>query len=118
MTKATTTTRLDLTTLMAHLGVNALKVSGDPGSSGPKEVESDIPDLAERLAAYTYAEVPEVVAQRSVTDEAERALESMRIVANGTTPMTVAQLTVAVRGIARVLVVLARLQLRRFDGTG
>ncbi len=63
------------------------------------------------------AEPPEQVAETSIIGEAERALASMRIVSNGTGPMTTSQLTAAVRSIARVLVVLVRLQLRRFDGT-
>ncbi len=62
-------------------------------------------------------EPPEVVAETSATEEAGRALTSLRTIVNGTTAMTSAQLTVAVRGIARVLIVLVRLQLKRFDGT-
>lgn len=60
---------------------------------------------------------PEQVAERSITDEAEQALVALRNLANGTTAMTAAQLTTAVRGMARVLVVLVRLQLKRFEGT-
>ncbi len=60
---------------------------------------------------------PEVVAETSITGEAAIALTSLRTIANGATAMTTAQLTVAVRGMARVLIVLVRLQLKRFDGT-
>jgi hypothetical protein len=64
---------------------------------------------------------PEKVAannnSNTVTDEATAALTSLRTIANGSGSMTAAQLTVAVRGMARVLVVLARLSLRRFEGT-
>jgi hypothetical protein len=115
--KATTDKRIDLSTLMAHLGTDRLMVSGDPDSSGSKEVEADIPDLAERLASYVYAEPPEQVAETSITGEAAAALVSLRTIANGTNALTLLQLTPIVRGMARVLIVLVRLQLRRFDGT-
>ncbi len=55
--------------------------------------------------------------ETSITDEAEVALISLRTISNGATAMTAAQLTVAVRGMARVLIVLVRLQLKRFEGT-
>lgn len=64
------------------------------------------------------AEPPEVVAERSVTDEAERALVSLRTIANGTSALTLLQLTPIVRGMARVLIVLIRIQLKRFDDVG
>jgi hypothetical protein len=115
--RATTSTRLNITTLMAHLGTSSLKVSGDPDSSGPKEVEADLPDLAAKLASYTYAEPPAAVAERSITDEAAAAITTLRTIANGTSALTLLQLTPIVRGMARVLIVLVRLQLRRFDGT-
>ncbi len=115
--KATITTRLNLETLAAHLGVTSLKVSGDPDSTETKEVEADIPDLVAKLATYVYAEPAPAVAERSITDEATAALVSLRAIGAGTTNLTTAQLTVAVRGLARVLIVLVRLQLRRFDGT-
>lgn len=60
---------------------------------------------------------PEQVAEQSVTDEATAALASLRTIATGVGPMTTAQLTVAVRGMARVLIVLVRLQLKKFEGT-
>jgi hypothetical protein len=72
-----------------------------------------------------FPDPPEQVAETSITDEAVRALASLRAIANGTGAMatgltgamTAAQTTAALRGIARVLIVLVRLQLRRFDGT-
>jgi hypothetical protein len=60
---------------------------------------------------------PEQVAETSITAEATAALASLRTIANGAGAMTATQLTVAVRGMARVLIVLVRLGLRRFDGT-
>ncbi len=113
--KATTNVRINIATLAAHLGVKSLSVSGDPDSTETKEVDADVPDLEAKLASYAYTEPPEAVAERSVTDEAAAALTSLRTIANGSGSMTAAQLTVAVRGMARVLVVLARLQLRRFE---
>ncbi len=71
----------------------------------------------EIIEDYEVPDPPEQVAERSITGEAERALASLRTIANGTGNLTTAQLTVAVRGMARVLVVLARLQLRFFGGT-
>ena len=115
--RATTTTRLNLDTLRAHLGVKSLAVSGDPDSTDSKEVEADVPDLAAKLASYTYAEPAEQVAERSITEEAERALTSLRSVANGAGPMTTAQTTAALRSMARILIVLVRLQLKRFEET-
>ena len=115
--KATTSVRLNIDTLASHLGVTSLKVSGDPDSTQPKEVEADVPDLAAKLATYVYAEPAPAVAERSITDEAAAALVSLRSVANGSSALTLLQLTPIVRGLARVLIVLIRLQLRRFDGT-
>jgi hypothetical protein len=60
---------------------------------------------------------PEQVAEQSVTNEAATSLNSLRTIVNGTGSMTSAQLTMAVRSIARVLIVLVRLSLKRFDGT-
>lgn len=57
---------------------------------------------------------PEQVAERTANTEAGQALASLQALADGTGPMTAAQLTVAVRGMARTLVVLVRLVLRRF----
>ncbi len=115
--KAITNNRLNFVTLMAHLGTNSIKVFGDPDSTDSKEVEADISDLDTKLATYVYVEPPALVVERSITEEASTALISLRSIANGTTSMTVAQLTAAIRSLARVLIVLVRLQLRRFDGT-
>ncbi len=115
--KATTNNRLNLDTLIAHLGVESLIVSGDPDSVGPKEIEADTPDLESKLATYVYSDPPEQLAESSITDEAEQALVSLRNLANGNTAMTAAQLTGAMRGMARVLIVLVRLQLSKFEGT-
>jgi hypothetical protein len=65
----------------------------------------DIPDL------------PEQVAEQSVTDEVKQALISLRTITNGTTTLTTTQLTATIRGMARILIVLIRLQLKRFEGT-
>lgn len=53
----------------------------------------------------------------TLRDEADQALAALRNLATGTGNMTAAQLTVAVRGMARVLLVLARLYLGRLDRT-
>jgi hypothetical protein len=78
------------------------------------------PNTGERvIVSDTTETVPaEQEAERSITEEAERALTSLRTIANGTGPMTAAQLTVALRGMARVLIVLVRLSLRRFEDVG
>lgn len=60
---------------------------------------------------------PEQVAETSITAEATAALASLRTIANGSSALTLLQLTPIVRGMARVLIVLVRLQLRRFEGT-
>jgi hypothetical protein len=65
----------------------------------------DIPDL------------PEYVAEQSIIDEAKQALISLRTITNGTTTLTATQLTATIRGMARILIVLVRLQLKRFEGT-
>ncbi len=65
----------------------------------------DIPDL------------PEQIAEQSIIDEAKQALISLRTIANGTTIFTVTQLNATIRSMARVLIVLIRLQLKSFEGT-
>ncbi len=58
---------------------------------------------------------PEQVTERTLNTDAVQALAALRVIADGSATMTAAQLTVAVRGIARTLVVLVRLVLRRFE---
>jgi hypothetical protein len=62
-------------------------------------------------------DLPEYVAEQSITDEAKQALISLRTIANGTTIFTVTQLNATIRSMARILIVLVRLQLKSFEGT-
>ncbi len=74
-------------------------------------------DKDELVRVEDIPDLPEQVAEQSVTDEAKQALISLRTIANGTTIFTVTQLNATVRSMARVLIVLIRLQLKRFEGT-
>ena len=55
--------------------------------------------------------------ESTVHTRAEAALDDLRTLASGSGTMTTAQLSVAVRLLARVAVVLLRISLRRFDAT-
>ncbi len=74
-------------------------------------------DKDELVRVEDIPDLPEQVAEQSVTDEAKQALISLRTIANGTTTLTASQLTATIRGMARVLIILIRLQLKRFEGT-
>jgi hypothetical protein len=59
----------------------------------------------------------EVSNEQTLNSRADTAIADMRALANGTGTLTAAQLTTAVRGIAKAVLYLMRLYLRRLDGT-
>lgn len=68
----------------------------------------------------TTTEVPmasEEVNAHAISDDADKALDGLRQIAASTGTLTGAQLSSAVRLLARVMIRLARLQLGKFDGT-
>lgn len=79
--------------------------------------------------AGTYTAVPydptvhalavpvEQVNEAAVASRADAALADLRSIANSTGTMSTAQLSNAVRILAKVALALARIALRRFDGT-
>ncbi len=59
----------------------------------------------------------EVIHEQTLNARADTALTDLRVLANTTGSLSSAQLSAAVRTIARVLLTLARLHWRRLDGT-
>jgi hypothetical protein len=59
----------------------------------------------------------ESIREDTLHQRAHGALVDLRSIANGSGNMTAAQLTLAVRAIAKALITVLRLHLRRFDDT-
>lgn len=57
----------------------------------------------------------EVINERTLADRANAALADLATIANGSGNMSTAQLTTAVRALARALAALIRLQMRRLE---
>ncbi len=80
-----------------------------------------------RIRRETYQDGRFTVDEIDVPDEllheqelhvrADGALTDLRVLAQSTGTLSSAQLSAAVRTVARLLLTLTRLQLRRFDGT-
>lgn len=68
------------------------------------------------VKVYDSATTPEGQNETTMRTQADAALADLRLVASSSGTLTGAQLSNAVRVIARVVIALVRLQLRRLDG--
>lgn len=55
------------------------------------------------------------VVEYTLHDNANKALDNLRTIANGTGNMTPGQLTIAVRAMAKVLILLVRICIKKLD---
>lgn len=80
-----------------------------PGGYDPTKPNNNV------ISTGTSTDPPEQVVEETARADADQALDGLRLIANSTGTLTGAQLSNAVRLLARVAIRLARLQLRKLD---
>lgn len=106
--------------LAAELDAAGVVLTGDLRVEGDRLIiptDADRATVEQVVAAHTGEPPAEVVAEITVRTRVDQALDGLRQIRDSSGTLTAAQLSQAVRLLARVQIALVRLVLRKLDDT-